>query len=93
MGILDIQSNKIFYDENVNITCPTCKQKPENETHILLECPSYDYYRDKYIHKHWPVTTGLTLKEILNTQNPEQIKDIAMFTYYSMKRKEYLLTT
>ena len=92
LGILDLQNNKAFYDENINTTCPTCKQKVENEIHFLLECPSYNYYRTKYILKHWPDTSKLTLRELLNTQNPDQIKDIAMYTFYSMKRKEYLLT-
>ena len=92
LGILDIQMNKAFYDENINTICPTCNQESESELHILLRCPSYNYYRMKYIYKHWPNTRNLTLKDLLNTQNPEEIKDLAMFIFYSMKRKEYLLT-
>ena len=92
MGILDIQVNKAFYDESIDTTCRTCQQGKEDEIHLLLKCPSYDYLRSKYIHKHWPDTTNLNLKEMLNIQEEEKTRDIAMFIFYALKRKEYLLS-
>ena len=91
LGILDIKANKKYYDANINASCPICKQDIENEMHLLFYCPSYDYLRSKYISKHWNNINYLTLKEVLSTQNEQEIKDLAMFTYYSMKRREYLI--
>ena len=90
LGLLDIQCNKALYDENINKVCKICKQEEEDELHILLRCPSYDYLRQKYILKHWPNTNLLTLKDLLAEQDSNKIRDIAMCTYYIMKRKEYL---
>ena len=69
------------------------KQEEEDELHFILRCSGYVYLRQKYIHKHWPETRNVTLKEILTTHDIMKIKDISMFIFYSMKRKEYLLNT
>ena len=89
-GILDIQTNKARFDETISLKCPTCKQEPEDELHLLLRCPSYSYLRQKYIHKHWPSTDNLKLSVLLNTQENNELKDLSMYIYYCMKRREYL---
>ena len=92
LGILDIKINKSHYDTSVDVSCPLCKCDTENEIHLLFHCPGYVYLRNKYITKHWPSTQSLSLKEILGTQEEHKIKDLAMFTFYAMKRREYLLS-
>ena len=91
LGLLDIRSNKAFYDESIDTTCPLCRQDIENEIHLIFHCPSYNYLRSKYINKHWPNTTSTSLKELLNDSNADKTKDLAMFIFYSMRRREYLL--
>ena len=91
LGLIDIQINKARFDETIDTRCQLCKQETEDELHILFRCPSYTYLRQKYILKHWPNTTDLKLSDLLNTQDSDQLKDLSMFTYYCMKRKEYLL--
>ena len=91
LGIIDIQTNKRYNEIEADTKCPMCKQQNEDEMHILMKCPSYIYLRQKYIHKHWPETEHFTLEQILNTQDEEKLKDLSMFLYYSMRRKEYLL--
>ena len=90
LGILDLNYNKQFYDKNANIQCH-CGHAKEDELHFLLNCPTYMYYRDKYITKHWPVKNKLTLKDLLNCEDEGKNQDLAMYTYYSMCRKERLL--
>ena len=90
-GVLDINGNKRYYDENANKKCQLCGYKEENEIHVFLSCPSYAMFREKYVYKHWPNTEELQLKEILNNSNEDKNKDLAMFLFYSMKRREYLL--
>ena len=89
-GVLDINGNKRYYDENANKKCQLCGYKEENEIHVFLSCPSYAMFREN-VYKHWPNTEELQLKEILNNSNEDKNKDLAMFLFYSMKRREYLL--
>ena len=91
LGILDLQCNKTLYDEKINTLCKVCKQEDEDELHFILRCPGYTYLRQKYILKHWPDISKISLNDLLGTQDNEQIRDISMFTYYATKRKEYLI--
>ena len=89
LGLLDLNNNKKFYDKEADTTCH-CGQDKEDELHFLLHCPSYAYYRDKYIYKHWPKTDNVQLKDIIDNENEEKNQDLAMYTYFSMKRKEHI---
>ena len=93
LGILDIKANKVYYDETANVNCPLCNKHTENETHLLFQCPSYDYLRNKFIEKHWPDMKKVSLADILNTNDEDKIKDLAMYIYYAMKRREYLISS
>ena len=93
LGILDIQSNKRFANDNIDRICQVCKQGNEDEFHILFKCPSYSHLRQKYIDKHWQNKNSISLKDILNTQESDKLKDLSMFLLYAMRRKEYLLNT
>ena len=87
LGILDINNNKQFYDKNVNTQCH-CGFNTEDEIHFLLHCPTYAFFREKYITKHWPNKTNIELKELLSNKEEEKNQDLAMYTYYSMRRRE-----
>ena len=91
LGILDIQSNKRFSNVSKDLKCPICNQEEENEMHILFKCPCYNYLRQKYISKHWPNNNFTSLKDILSTQEEDKLKDLSMFLFYSMKRKDYMM--
>ena len=90
LGILDINKNKQFYDKNAKIQCH-CGYENEDEIHFLLHCPTYTWLREKYITKHWQNKNNLDLKELLCNEEEEKNQDIAMYTYYSMRRKEFVL--
>ena len=89
LGILDIKANKQFYKPEIDVKCPTCEEGIEDERHILLICKTYNYLREKYITKHWS-NIYTPLRDILNTKDPEKIKDTAMFLYYMAKRRELI---
>ena len=91
LGIIDLQCNKTFLDANIDTKCKVCNQGVEDEKHLLFDCPAYDYLRQKYIYKHWPQSQYINVPDLLNTHDNEKLKDISMFTFYSLKRKEYLL--
>ena len=91
LGILDININKRFYDTEANLRCP-CGYEREDELHILFHCPQYVFLRDKYIFNHWKKTAKVDLNSILKCNDEESTQDLAMFIFYSMKRREYLST-
>ena len=91
LGILDLNNNKQFLDKNAEVKCH-CGYEKEDERHFLFYCPTHKYYRDKYIHKHWPNASQMQLKEIIGNNDEEKNQDLAMFTYFSMRRKEKLIT-
>ena len=88
---MDIRGNKTFYDESINTLCPLCKKEEEDELHVKLQCPSYEYLRTKYSNKHWKPDKKADLNDILNTNDTDKINDVAIFIYYSMKKREYML--
>ena len=89
LGILDINNNKALYDKEANVECH-CGYMKEDEIHFLLHCPTYSWYREKYIKKHWPNINKLELKDILNNEEEEINQDISMYVYFSMRRKELI---
>ena len=91
LGILDLNNNKLFYDKFADITCH-CGYAKEDEMHFLLQCPSYNYFRDKYIFKHWPSSIQTQLVDILGDDNEERQQNLAMYTYFSTKRREYIVS-
>ena len=68
-----------------------CRHAKEDELHFLLDCPTYTYYRDKYITKHWSDKNKLMLKDLLNCEDEGKNQDLALYAYYSMCRKERVL--
>ena len=90
-GILDLNNNKLYYDKNANIQCH-CGYEKEDELHFLLNCPSYTFFRSKYITKHWPNLKDIELKDLLNDEDEIKNQDLATYTYYSMRRKELIIT-
>ena len=87
LGILDLNNNKKFYDKNAETKCH-CGYEKEDELHFLLDCPSYAFYRSKYITKHWPDRDKVELKDLLSNLDEEKKQDLAMYTFYSCRRKE-----
>ena len=89
LGLNDLNVN-IRYKENVK-TCPFCNQL-ENELHFLLKCKAYDPIRDKYILKHRQFRNGnvIELKQLLANSNVYITRDVAMYIYYALKKREEL---
>ena len=81
-----LNNNRRIYNENAEIKCPFCNQE-ETELHLLAECCKYENLRVKYIRKHFPNKTQLTLVNLLNCEKPEILKDIAMFAHFAFKHR------
>ena len=91
LGILDINNNKKFYDNNASTQCH-CGHPKEDEIHFLLDCPTYDFFRQKYVMKHWPDRSKVELKDLLSNEDENKNQDLAMYAYFSMRRKEFVTT-
>ena len=90
MGIIDIRFNETFHKPDNNFKCPFCI-KIENELHIRLECPTYQFLRHKFISRYWITTNNLTLRDLFNNENTDITRGVAMFLYYAMKKRDSLI--
>ena len=49
-GTYTLQSNKVVFNQfQVVATCPLCKSAAEDRLHFVLECPTLDLIRNKYM--------------------------------------------
>ena len=91
LGICEIGVNKRYQPTNtVNQNCPFCKNNLENEYHFLFNCPLYSDIRLKYIPT---LTGGFSLKSVLTDHNSDNMRNIAMFIFYALKRREEVITS
>ena len=90
-GINDLLINKRY--SNTTKNCHFCGRL-EDELHVLFFCPGYRTLREKYIARHINETNSrvpVTLKCLLQSPNTTVIRDVAMFMYYALKRREETL--
>ena len=87
LGITEINNNKRFRNINAQKNCPFCTST-EDEQHILLKCHMYNRLRTKYIAKHWTTLNALSLKDLLQNKNEVITREIAIFTYHALQKRE-----
>jgi hypothetical protein len=90
LGIADININKRY--QNVPKDCPFCKNVVEDELHFLLYCDKYNELRDKYIWKHCTNVFMPMLPFLLQNDNMEITRSVAMYIFYALKTREQLLS-
>ena len=91
MGICEIGVNKRYQPTNiVNQNCPFCKHNLENEYDFLFNCPLCSDIRLKYIPT---LTDGFSLQAVLTDHNSDNMRNIAMFIFYALKRREEVITS
>ena len=71
LGVSPINSHRYKYNPDINSkSCPFCKNKIENEFHILFECPPYEALRLRYIPAcYLNVRNTFSMNVIMSTQN------------------------
>jgi hypothetical protein len=90
LGIADININKRY--QNASKDCPFCKNVVEDELHFLLYCDKYNELRDKYISKHCTNAFMPMLPFLLQNDNKEITRSVAMYIFYALKTREQLLS-
>jgi len=85
LGISDLKLHKLRYsiDTGIDLSCPLCKYRLDDEIHFLYLCKNTEVLRAKYLpgvylngHKKHSITV---LDEV------EDIENVARFIYYSLK--------
>ena len=85
LEIREIGVNKRYHPTNtVSQNCPFCRNTLENEYHVLFKCPLYSDIRLKYIPT---LTGGLSLKSVLTDHTSDNMRNIAMFIFYALRRR------
>ena len=88
LGICEMGVNKRYQPTNiVNQNCPFCKNNLENKYHFLINGPLYSDIRLKYIPTF---TDGFSLKSVLTDHNSNNMRNIAMFIFHALKRREVI---
>ena len=82
-GVNELRANRRFTNIQANRQCPFCIQE-ENELHFLTKCPTYQELRQKYIMGFWITLNGLTVKDLVNNDNLEITKNVAIYIYYAL---------
>ena len=94
LGINELKANKRFHTDNdFNKTCPFCPNALENETHIVFVCPKYNDLRLKYLNFVSNGYRDYNVPTLLGDQCIESNRNLGMFLYYSLKRREMSLST
>ena len=88
LGLNELGVNKRFQTGNVDIkNCPFCQGILEDEKHLLFTCHMYQDLRHKYL-PHLINLDRQSLDIALNTPCVESIRKVAMFLFYSLKKRE-----
>ena len=85
-GVDELKDNRKYTNPQASRQCPFCITE-ETAFHFLLECPTYHDLRIKYIKKYWITLNGLTLKDLVNNQNPDITQGTAAFIYYGLLQR------
>ena len=84
LGICEIRVNKRYQPSNiVSQICPFCTSNLENEYDFFFSCPLYSDIRLKYIPT---LTDGFSSKSALTDHNSDNMRNRAMFIFYTLKR-------
>ena len=81
-GVDELRTNRRYTNVQANRQCPFCIQE-ESEIHFLIYCPAYTDLRSKYLMKYWITLNGLSLKDLVNSSNPEITRNTAVFIDYA----------
>ena len=66
----------------------------EDECHFVLECPAYNEFRCKYIHKYyWKRPSMSKFTELMTTDNKPILQKLACFVQKSFALRNELLYT
>ena len=87
LGIVELHVNNRFLNPEATTECPFCANQ-ESEIHFLLNCPSYNNLRAKYISKYWITLNNVSLYDLLQNPNEDITKGVAMFSFYALKFRE-----
>ena len=88
MGVSEINKHKFRFSKNrQEKCCKFCKQKIEDEIHFVFVCPKYGDLRSKFLYFVRPEEHNETLVNMLNTDNEELIKKLAMYIFFAQKSR------
>lgn len=85
-GVAGLNGSKEYTDQLAITTCAFCPGK-ETENHFLLECPTYDDLRSKYLYKYWN-TNRITITDIIQTGEVEKMRNLSMYIHHALIKRE-----
>ena len=70
LGITNIRNNDRFLKPYSSTYCLFCLDNiKEDEEHILLHCPTYEQFRNKYLNRCWITLKNVNVKDLLANEN------------------------
>jgi exonuclease III len=84
LGLNELNINNRF--NNLPQQCPFCL-KIESEEHFLLECQRYADLRLRFISRYYLNAREPVLLFLLNNENADITRSVAMYIYYALKRR------
>ena len=92
MGIIDIRNNERFLRPLSSRNCIFCSPlKIDNEYHFLLECPTFNDIRSKYLLRSWITLNNLSVKDLVASESVLVTKCCSMFIYHALKYKSSIV--
>ena len=70
--------------------CPFC-ETVEDERHFLLKCSKYNTLREKYISKYYKSGSETPMALLLQNDNMNVTRSVAMYLFYAFKTREKLI--
>lgn len=89
LGINELGINKRFQGADVCKNCPFCPNHVEDEIHFLFVCPTYEDLREKVL--FYLTEDNCELEYVLLNPDMEFQRQLAMYIFYSLKRREEML--
>lgn len=89
LGVCEININNRF--KRNDTFCPFCAVV-EDEMHFLVKCPVYDELRKKYLNLFIHNPDRVSLCFLLQNENADITRNVAMYIYYALKKREEMLS-
>ena len=92
LGICEVGVNKRYHPTNtVNQNCPFCRNNLEKRIPLFVQMSFVQRQKTKvYIPT---LTGGISLKSVLTDHTSDNMRNIAMFILYALKRREEVITS
>ena len=83
-GVSWVKVRRFRFKSDVNLSCQFCPGEPEDEFHVLFQCPAYDSFRPRVLQcQNFQVNDFFC--STLNSDDIDTLRSVAVFYLQAMK--------